>query len=242
MSIRLKIFALSFVGVFLILPMHFLNIGSAVALYSQERAILTPQTTHSYSYTYGTSYTEASSDWEHIYTGYPAARKGEYDAISCSVSYTHTLSGSLALNIKKEVQVELGYSFGKNMEFSISKTSAPLDVGEYVKAYYAEVYNVTPVYQKDLQHITGWELLAGSAGQYHYVDYYKTEYETAYAKKAIFPQIKMEYYNSSQNASYNSYNIHKNNEIIINDCIKTEIYEYIDGEYKLVYTTGGVIN
>lgn len=132
----------------------------------------------------------------------------------------------MAVQIKEKVQGSLGYSFGDTVEFSVSKNSAQLEVGEYVKAYYAKVYDVTPVYQTDNQHTTGWQLVSG---KYEYVDYYNTERTTAYAKEAILPQIKFEYYSVPMFYSLDD----------TNNCIRTEIYEYIDGDYQLVYTTNG---
>lgn len=123
------------------------------------------------------------------------------------------------------------------MGFSISKNSAPLEVGEYVKAYYAKTYNVTPISQKDLKHTTGWRLIPGSGGEYEYVDYYETETTIAYAKQAIFPQIKLEYYGSIQTANYGANSTYENSEDMVSDCIRIEIYEYIDGNYQLVYVT-----
>lgn len=234
MIMRLKIFAMSLIGTLLVTAVQIPDNRNVSLFYPQTKAILVPQTTHSYSYTYGTSYTEAGS-WNHIYTGYPAARRGEYDTITYSVEYTHTLSGSLITQFKKEVQLELGYSFGVGRAFSISKNSAPLAVGEYVKAYYAKTYNVTPVNQKDLKHTTGWRLIPGSAGQYEYVDYYETDTTTAYAKEAIFPQIKLEYYCVPQTADYSANSRYGNSEDKMSECIRTEIYEYMDGSYQLVY-------
>ena len=132
----------------------------------------------------------------------------------------------MAVQIKEKVQGSLGYSFGHTVEFSVSKNSVELEVGEYVKAYYAKVYDVTPVYQTDNQHTTGWQLVSG---KYEYVDYYNTERKTAYAKEAILLQIKFEYYSVPMFYSLDD----------TNNCIRTEIYEYIDGDYQLVYTTNG---
>ena len=147
------------------------------------------------------------------------------------------MSGSLITQFKKEVQLELGYSFSEEREFSISKNSAPLEVGEYVKAYYAKTYNVTPVNQRDFKHTTGWRMIPGSGGEYEYVDYYETDTTTAYAKEAIFPQIKLEYYYVPQIADYSTNNAYENSEGEISNCIRTEIYEYMDGNYQLAHAT-----
>lgn len=211
------------------------------SLTSQTRAILTPQTTHSYSYTFGTNYTEIGN-WTYFYTSSPAQKEGEVDTVQYSASFSHTLSGSLAVQIRERVQGSLGYSFGVSETFSVSRSSAALEVGQYIKAYYARAYDVTPVYQVDDQHTTGWQLVPGSGGKYEYVDYYNTERTTAYAKRAIMPQIKLEYYSGSNSTSYNLNGVDEVNGGIINDCIKTEIYEYIDGNYQLIRTINGAIN
>lgn len=238
---KFKIFAMSLIGALLVTAIQLPDNRNVSVLCPQTKAILVPQTTHSYSYTYGTSYTETGS-WNHIYTGYPAVKRGEYDTITYSVEYTHTLSGSLITQFKKEVQLELGYSFGTGREFSISKNSAPLEVGEYVKAYYAKTYNVTPVNQRDFKHTTGWRLIPGSGGEYEYVDYYETDTTTAYAKEAIFPQIKLEYYYVPQIADDSANSVYGNSGDKMSECVRIEIYEYMDGNYQLVYATDEVID
>ena len=189
----------------------------------ETRAIMTPQTTHSYSKSYGVIYSENSS-WINFYIGEPAQRDGEVDTIGHEVSYSHTLSGSLAAEIKDAVQLELGYSFGKSESFSVERSSAELKKGEYVKGYYAKTWSVTPVYQVDSKHTTGWQLIPGSGGEYEYVDYYETDRTTAYARRAIAPKLRLDYFSSTTRSG---------------GCIKTEIYEYIDGNYQLLYTTNG---
>lgn len=80
-------------------------------------------------------------------------------------------------------------------------------------------------------------MIPGSGGEYEYVDYYETETTIAYAKQAIFPQIKLEYYGNIQTANYGANSTYENSEDMVSDCIRIEIYEYIDGNYQLVYVT-----
>ncbi|RCX17967.1 hypothetical protein DFR58_106136 [Anaerobacterium chartisolvens] len=123
------------------------------------------------------------SSWEFKYQGYPAGATGEIDSISFEQSYSHTFSGTISAS-RSEIEASLGYSFGKQKSFSITKYSRALSQGEYVKAYSRKYYNVSKVTQ---QLYNGYV----AQGIYAYV----------YGYEAIMPQLKLEYYTSSSSAS-----------------------------------------
>lgn len=186
------------------------------------------QTTHNYSYTYGTPTSMTKGNWTCIYTGEPAARDGEYDTVSHSVSYGATFSGSFMGNIKDKIQVEFGISFSKSTEFGISKNSAPLKKGEYIKAYWIKSYDSYDVTQKDLKHIYGWEL-QGSGGTYVPVDRYETETSHVTVNKPLQPKLKIEYWKDGK----------MERSADAGDTLeRIEYYELIGGVYQMVYGEG----
>lgn len=179
---------------------------------------------HSWSYKILPGNTKTEGNWKLIYSGHPARRDGEYDSISHSVAYSHTYSGTLEAELKGKISASLGYSFGKQQSFQVTKNSSPLKKGEYVKAYYIKNYLVNKIEQKDLMHIYGWE--SGWGGQYHPVDRYETKYVYAQGKKAIQPKIRLEYYKSRTRFSSDS----------SEKPFKVEYYENIGDNYTLVKT------
>lgn len=194
------------------------------------KAILVPKRESSWSFTILSTSTESSGSWTLLYVGEPAKRDNETDTISKSIGYSHTYSGALAAPIAKDIQLQLGYSFGKEESFSVSKTSAPLAKGEYVKAYYLKNYEVKYIRQNETIHVYGWETTPGGGSRY--VDYYEpgdTKY--MYAKRAIMPKLTLEYYSTNNLAAKNCSEEAQSQEPIL-----VEIYEYIDGEYTLVST------
>ena len=198
---------------------------------SNNNEIITPQyvgtnTTHSWDYDVGTPTEKAKGSWTHFYTGDPAKRDGEYDTAQHSVSYAHTYSGSFGGDIKKLVQIELGISFTKSEEFSISKNSAPLKKGEYIKAYWIKNYDVYKVKQTDHQHTYGFEQQY-PGGPYEEVDRYVNVVSYVDISKALQPKIRIEYWKDGT----------KLRSIDANDMPeRVEYYEYVGGEYLLVYT------
>ena len=179
-------------------------------------------TTHSWSYQIVNTYDETVGNWTHFATSSKATRDGETDTVSNTVEYSHTFSGSFGGNIKKLVEAQLGYTFGKSVSWSISKTSAPLKKGEYVKAYYIKNYSVSNIKQTDTMRTTGFEQIGG--GQYVPVDRVTTAISYVDAKKALLPKIKLEYWKDNKLLrSFNSGSVLE----------KTEYYEYIDGAYCL---------
>ncbi|WP_313530521.1 hypothetical protein [Anaerotignum sp.] len=182
------------------------------------------QTTHSWDYVYGSPTEKTKGSWKHFYTGDPTQRDGEYDTASHSVSYGHTYSGSFGGNIKKLIQVEFGISFSKNEEFGISKNSAPLKKGEYIKAYWKKSFNSYDVKQTDHQHTFGFEQ-QGSGGPYVKVDRYKDVVSHVTVDKALQPKIRIEYWKDNK----------KVRSISNGDTLeRVEYYELINGKYQLV--------
>lgn len=192
------------------------------------------QIDHDWSYRIEHSGT-SNRNYELIYEGAPAAANGEYDTISYEVSYSHSITGSIEASLSKKISASLGYSSGKSVSFTIAKNSAQLNKGEYVKAYYAKTYEETTIYQTDHQHVYGWELADG--GSYNKVDYYPTEHKTGYGHKAIMPKIKLEYYKSGrkiQKSVARKDSLYINENTKSDEIIKTEVYEYVDGEYTII--------
>lgn len=186
------------------------------------------QTTHNYTYTYGAPKSITKGEWNHIYTGNPAARDGEYDTISHSVSYSATFSGSFMGDIKSRIQVEFGISFSKSTGFEISKNSAPLKKGEYIKAYWIRSYDSYDVTQKDTKHIYGWEQ-EYNFGPYVPVDRYETVESHVTVEKPLQPKLKIEYWkNGAQIRSATTENTLE----------RIEYFELIDGTYQMVYSEG----
>lgn len=143
---------------------------------------------------------EAIGTYELCYVGQPAQRAGEYSTASGSVTVTSGYSGSLKVGIS-ELEAKIGYSTSQTITKTGSQNSAPLDVGEYVRAYVAPVM----VYDKVMQH------------RYYRIDGYTTE-ETALCKpyRCTAVTIKFEYYQSNR-----SYSLDENNEL---EPYKTEVY------------------
>ena len=182
------------------------------------------QTTHSWEYVIGEPTEKTSGSWKHIYTGEPATRDGEYDTVSHSVTYGHSFSGSFGGQIKKLVQVDLSISFSKDETFGISKNSAPLKKGEYIKAYWIKNYDVYDVKQTDHQHTYGFEQQY-SGGPYVKVDKYHDEVSHVTVSKAIQPKIKIEYWKDGK----------KVRSINGDDLLeRVEYYQMINGEYQLI--------
>ena len=162
---------------------------------AEVKSVMVPQTTYSWRFTTKSSGTATAGSWTLFYEGEPSKNGGETDTASAGVSYTHTFSGSLTGEVKEKVQVQLGYSFGKSAEFSVSKQSRTLKKGEYVKAYYMKNYELTTVNQTQYKTVRGWQQKY-PGGPYEFVNTTSAtgKTQTATAKRAILPKIKLEYY------------------------------------------------
>ncbi len=183
------------------------------------------QTTHSYDYVLGKPTEKTDTKWTHFYTGDPAQREGEVDSAQHSVSYGHSITGGIVGTIKQKIQVELSISLNKSETFGISKNSAPLKKGEYIKAFWARNYEIYDVKQTDHQHIYGFEQ-QGYGGPYVKVDRYKDVVTKGTVKKALQPKLRIEYWKNNKK-------VRSAGTADVLDRI--EYYELVNGEYQLVY-------
>ncbi len=83
-----------------------------------------------------------------ISVGNPARKKGETIFASTSVTMTISTSGSFSFGIDDMVAAELGLEIGGSSTLTNGATSAPLDKGEYARAYYQKVQAKYKVTQK----------------------------------------------------------------------------------------------
>lgn len=124
--------------------------------------------------------TETKGGWVHFYTGARASRAGEKDVATGNVKVKRELTGNLKVTYK-QLEGTLGYSANREDTFSVSKVSASLKKGEYVKAYYMKNYTKNKVTQR--QYVT----TNGST-------YPTSNYAYVYSLKPLMPKIKLEYY------------------------------------------------
>lgn len=103
---------------------------------------------------------------------------------------------------EKQLEAVLGFNTTNTDSFSISKTSASLAKGEYIKAYYMKNYNRYKVTQR--QYITTNGLTSPTSN-----------YAYAYADKPLLPKVKINYYKSTKSGQETVY--------------KTEIYDIETG-------------
>ena len=183
------------------------------------------QTDHSWSYSYGKPTEKTKGSWTHFYTGDPAKRDGEYDTASHSVSYSSTFSGAFGGNIKSKIQIEFGISFSKSEEFAISKNSAPLKKGEYIKAYWIKNFDSYDVTQKDLKHIYGFKQQY-PGGPYVKVNTYDTDISHVTVDKALELKIRIEYWKDGKKIRFAD----------TEDSLeRIEYYEWKNGAYQMTY-------
>lgn len=173
----------------------------------------------------GKSKTVQEGSWKLLYdgSGAPCRRDGETVSAGSSVTYSHSYSGTLLFPLKAGIQAQVGYTFGDDKTFQAYKTSAPLKVGQYVKAYYKKTYEVTPITQKEYITTKGYETVNGVTRP---VD--KTEVKTynVDCKEAILPVIDLKYFPVGTRAG--------NGE---DTPVASEVYEFKNGEYVLVSRT-----
>lgn len=165
-------------------------------------------------------YTSSNNhDYVFLYESLPVVRDGETVSVSATKGYSHTYSGSMSYTIKKAVQAQLGYSYGTNVSFSVSKTTPPLKKGDYIRAYWRKNYSVSAVY---LDYI-----------KYNPYTNEETVEKTSHvvSLEAISPQLKLEYYsNNSRGFNISSLEKSKNDEPI-----RIEYYSPNEsGQYELI--------
>lgn len=129
-------------------------------------------------------YTTAYGAYEFFYEGSPAEYSGEIDTINASRSVSNGYSGSIAIGLKKSVELSLGYSFTETLALSSSKQSRALNSGEYVRGYWRPIYSQSKVTQRQYYHLDGYQVPTGSS-------------MICYGKKATGIGLKLEYYSAS---------------------------------------------
>ncbi|NMB08539.1 MAG: hypothetical protein GX981_09160 [Tissierellia bacterium] len=184
-----------------------------------------PEKRHSEGYTWkiksiNSVGTETKGNWKLGYEGEPARRTGESDTFTISTSYSHSFSGSFAIEtLKPLAELQLGYTFGKSLDFSVSKTSSSLKKGEYVKGYFMNNYEKSKIIQEELYYNTKNNPIYRPTGKTKIV----------YAYEAILPKIKLTYHMSPNRSSID------NNYLNQIQIYKEEYYEpNHNGQYELV--------
>lgn len=125
--------------------------------------------------------TETRGGWVHFYTGSPATIDGEKDVASCNLIIRRELTGNLKVTYK-QLEGVLGYVAKSDEEFSVSKISAPLKKGQYIKAYYMKNYTKHKVTQRQYLKTNGQT-------------YATKNYAYVYSYKPLMPMIRLEYHN-----------------------------------------------
>lgn len=129
-------------------------------------------------------YTIAYGAYKFFYEGSPAEYSGEIDTINASRSISNDYSGSIAIGLKKSIEISLGYSFADTLALSSSKQSRALNMGEYVRGYWRPVYSQSKVVQGQYYRVDGYEVPTGTT-------------MICYGKKASGICLKLEYYSAS---------------------------------------------
>ena len=182
------------------------------------------QLSSTYSFVKNYNQTQTEGGWILGYTGHPAAKTGEYDSASFGVSYSNSCTGGLNATLTDVIEASLQYTFGKTESWTATKNSAPLNKGDYVKAYWMKTYDVTNITQIETVHHLGWQ---GSTP----VDYYTQNMNTLYAKHAILPKLRMEYYNKNGMYASSAVAPDKTETSSTTTPYKTETYTWINGQY-----------
>lgn len=126
---------------------------------------------------------ETKGGWVHMYTGYPASKTGEKDSFTRSVSVKRELSGTIKVSYKA-LEGVVGYNVTASDSFSITKTSASLKKGQYIKAYYMKNFVKNKITQR--QYITTNGLTSPT-----------NNYAYAYSFKPLLPKVKLDYFTKS---------------------------------------------
>ncbi len=157
-----------------------------------------------------------------FYEGAPATRAGETDTCGTSVSYNVEASGTFEVS-KNKVAASLGLSIGKSYQFEASKTSASLEKGEYVKAYYTKTWQQYTIKQEYIKHTTWYSFdeNGNPTGIHSSDEVVKTA--TGYIYKPLLPKITLEYYKASTSRMTGG----------AVSPTRTEVYEWNGGKYVL---------
>jgi|GEM_PF-6003143 len=142
-------------------------------------------------------YTITYGPYEFFYEGSPAEYSGEVDTISSSRAVSNDYSGSIAIGLKKRIELTLGYSFTDTSALSSGKQSRALEKGEYVRGYWRPIYSQSKVVQRQYYRLDGYEIPTGVT-------------MTCYGKKATGIGLKLEYYSASGTKLHTGYCISAN--------------------------------
>lgn len=140
----------------------------------------------------GISYVESTSPYKLVYVGEAAQRDGETDSFSYTYSKNVSHGGTFSVPIKK-FELAYGLTIGDERSYSVSKTSAPLKKGEYIKIYYEEMRTVYPCYQyyiEDTWHVN----YAEDGGPVYSHTEQAVDLKFGYIYEPLMPRIKIEYY------------------------------------------------
>ncbi|MCT4688712.1 hypothetical protein [Vallitalea sp.] len=159
------------------------------------------------------------ADWTLFHSGDPAQKAGEVEDVSISRSYSNGITVNVCGEILSKITPNIGYNIGETITFQTGKFSAPLALGEYVRGYYKEQYEVTEfdfrLYEKDL---TGHIIRVVEYS--HIVNTYR----------AILPVIRLEYHQKTNTRAFNTADD-------LASLTKTEYYKADkEGKYYLIKT------
>ena len=144
-----------------------------------------------------TSYTNNGSSWETQYCGYPASEEGEVDSFSFEKSYNASISGTFGVS-KRSIEASVGFSAGQGYSYSISRSSRPLHVGEYVIAQTRKYYQKYTIYQECVRGEVKCNFDENGNPTGYYMEFTVVDTAVAYAYKPLMPQIRLLYYYSAK--------------------------------------------
>ena len=139
-----------------------------------------------------TSYTNNGSSWETKYYGYPSSEEGEVDSFAFEQSYNASISGTFGVS-KRSIEASIGFSAGQSYSYSISRSSRPLHVGEFVVAQTRKYYQKYTIYQECVRGEVKVSFNENGTPNL-YMEYTVVDTAVAYAYKPLMPQIRLQYY------------------------------------------------
>ncbi|MDI6705263.1 MAG: hypothetical protein HPY74_15870 [Firmicutes bacterium] len=156
---------------------------------------------------------EPIGNWELVYVGTPAKKPGETDTVTASLTRSAEVTGSIQVPVK-QIAASVNVTLGVGYTVGGSRTSAPLDVGEYVKGYARPVASIHRVTQRKYIHMDGEDIPT-------------SEIAYAYVKEPTAVTIRIEYYKSTKSLDNRSLNDkpHKVETFIIKNGICEKLYE-----------------
>ncbi len=144
-----------------------------------------------------TPFSAPATDYSLIYVGEKAQRDGEIDGFTYSYSRSVTHAGNFSMSIY-DFEVAYGISVGTERSLSISKSSAPLKKGEYIKIYYQEMKKVYPCIQHYIEDT--WHVNYAEDGTPTYSNTERVAKTViGYIYEPILPRVKIEYYSPTGN-------------------------------------------